>query len=251
MKIIKLIIFLAFLPILLNFDLLQFKAISQNAREHIKEGNKLYEKKNYNDAEIEYRKSLEKEPKSTRGKFNLGASLYKQNNFEDAATNYSTLSNSKMSNKNKAKVMHNLGNSLLQSKKYAESIEAYKQALKMNPEDYDTKYNLEYAKRMMISQQNQQQQQNKDKNQDNNKQQNQQNQDKNQNQDKTDDKQKQNKDNQDNRNQDNPNQQKQPKDNLTKESAEKMLQALNNDEKDLQKKLQKSKVDKKKYLKNW
>ncbi|MBK8414246.1 MAG: tetratricopeptide repeat protein [Bacteroidetes bacterium] len=60
--------------------------------------------------------------------------------------------------KEKASSYHNLGNSMVKAQKYAESIDAYKKALKLNPADNDTRYNLAYAQAMLRKQQEQQQQ---------------------------------------------------------------------------------------------
>lgn len=131
---------------------------SQDAKEHIRNGNKLYKDKKYNDAEIAYRKAAEIDPKLYQSIFNLGDALYKQENYENAAAEFINIIN-KTNDKNiKAKAYHNLGNSLLKSNKIQESIDAYKNALKLNPKDLDTKYNLEYAKRLLVQQQNQKKQ---------------------------------------------------------------------------------------------
>ncbi|MFH1936152.1 MAG: tetratricopeptide repeat protein [Bacteroidota bacterium] len=126
----------------------------------------------------------------------------------------------------KAEVLHNLGNSLLEAQQYEKSIEAYKQALLNNPHDLDSKYNLEYA-RMKLKQQQQQQQQN----QQNKDQQEKQDQEKKEEQD-----QQQNKEQQD--------QQKQPPkpDKISKEDAERMLEAMKNDEKKTMEKVKKQKA---------
>jgi len=68
-----------------------------------------------------------------------------------------------LSKEMKAKAYHNLGNSYMQQKEWGKSVDAYKDALKINPSDQDTKYNLAYAKKHLI-QQKQQQQKNKDQN---------------------------------------------------------------------------------------
>ena len=64
-----------------------------------------------------------------------------------------------------AAAYHNTGNALLSDKKIEESINAYKMALKNNPKDNDTRYNLAYAQ-MMLKKQQQNQDKNKDKNKD-------------------------------------------------------------------------------------
>ena len=133
-----------------------------------------------------------------------------------------------LSKDEKAKIYHNIGNSFLKSQKYKESIEAYKNALRNNPNDMDTKYNLIYAQKKLQQQQQQQQQ---DQNQDQNQNQDQ-DQQKNQDQDKKD----QNQD-QDKKDQDKEQQQQQQKPKISKEDAQRLLQALANDEKKTQKKV--------------
>jgi tetratricopeptide (TPR) repeat protein len=192
----------------------------------LRQGNKQYEKGEYKDAEISYRKSFETKNDYYKGYFNLGDALYKQEKYDEAANYFSKIVQSdNVDKKVKAEAYHNLGNCLLQQKKYQESIDAYKNSLKMKPEDKDTKYNLEYARKKIIQQQKQQQQ-------------NQQNQ--NQNQDKKDDKKDKNDKNDKNKDkQDQQQQQQQGK--VSKQDAERMLNALKNKEKQTQEKLDKVK----------
>ena len=160
--------------------------------------------------------------------------MYKQGKIEEAEKQFQSIASDKnMNDEQKAMLYHNYGNSLLKDQKYEESINAYKNSLKLNPKDNDTRYNLAYAK-ARLQQQQQQQQQNKDqqkddKNKDKKDQQQQQKQD--QQQEKKDqEKQEMNKKEQN---------QAQKKKDISKEDAEKILQALNNDEKNTQKKLTK------------
>ncbi len=245
---------------------------SQNENSLIREGNKLFEEKKYPEAEIEYRKSLEVAPKSFKGNFNLADALYEQKNYEEASKLFNDIASKNLSKKVKADAYHNLGNSLLDQQKIEESIEAYKNALRNNPKDKETKYNLEYAKQLLKKQQQQQDQnkdnkdqqdkdkqdENKDK-QDQNKDEKEQNQDKqDQNKDqqeKNEDKQDENKDkqeqNQDQQKQEQDKQDKQdqqkqqpkPKE-ISKKDAERMLQALKNGEKETLEKLKKAKAAK-------
>jgi len=159
-------------------------------------------------------------------------------------------------NDRKAKVYHNIGNSLLKSDKVEQSVEAYKTALKYNPNDNDTKYNLSYALELL---------KNKDKNQQNKNDQNKKDQDKqdkqNQNQDKNQDQQSQEQNKQDQQQsqpkdqeakQDNTKQQPQPKEEkISKEEAQRILDALKNNEKDLQKQIRKRSGQIKKTDKDW
>lgn len=186
----------------------------------LRQGNKQYEKGEYKDAEINYRKSFETKNDYYKGYFNLGDALYKQEKYDEAATFFNKIIQSdNVDKKVKAQAYHNLGNCLLQQKKYQESIDAYKNSLKIKPEDKDTKYNLEYARKKIIQQKNQQNQQNQNQNQDKNK-------------DDKKDKNDKNKDKQDK-------QQQQGK--VSKQDAERMLNALKNKEKQTQEKLDKEK----------
>lgn len=212
-------------------------AFAQQERKFIRKGNKLFEKEDYQQSEIQYRKAIDKDKNSYSGLFNIGDALYKQEKYEDATKQFSDLAEKQMSKEDKSKLNYNIGNSLLKNQKLQESIEAYKEALRNNPNDMDAKHNLVYAQRMMQQQQQQQQQdqQNKDD----------QNQD--QNKDQPQQQPKQDQQNQDQQQQ----QQQQPK--ISKEDAERLLQALANDEKKTQEKLkdEKAKAAKVRVVKEW
>ncbi|MFZ4399973.1 MAG: tetratricopeptide repeat protein [Bacteroidales bacterium] len=211
---------------------------SQNEKKFIREGNKQYNQKNFNDAEVNYRKSLLKDSTYFKGRYNLANALYKQKNYDEATRIYSTIAEQEKDKKIKSKVYHNLGNSLLQKKEFEKSIDAYKQALKSNPKDSDTKYNLSYAMQMLKQQQNQQ---NKDKKDDKNKD--------NKNKEDNKDQKKDNQENKDNKQQEQQKQQKQVK----KEEAERMLEALKNDENKTMDKVKKQKAvgERVKIEKDW
>ena len=132
---------------------------AQSERSLVREGNQSYKKDKYSDAEVSYRKALEKNKESNQGVFNLGDALYKQERYGEAAEEYRKAAEKQTDPHEKASALHNLGNSFFKEKKYPESITAYKDALKLNPKDEDTKYNLEYAKLMIQLQQQQQQKQ--------------------------------------------------------------------------------------------
>ena len=139
---------------------------AQSTRSLINDGIDQYHQKKYSDAEVNFKKGLEKTPDSFQGNFNLGDAYYKQKRYDEALKQYQS-SLSKTNNDNlKSKAYHNIGNSLLESKKYKESIEAYKNSLKLNPNDNDTKYNLSYALSMLNNKQNQNDKNKNDKNKD-------------------------------------------------------------------------------------
>jgi len=198
---------------------------SQKDNKLIREGNELYKEGNYKDAEVNYRKALEINKESVKGKFNLGTSVYKQKNFNESSKIFEDLSTNLPDKHVKAEALHNLGNSLLESKQYEQSISAYKNSLLNDPSDKDTKYNLEYARMMLKNQQQQQQKQNQDK--------------------KDQDKKDQEKKDQQNKDQNKDQNKNQPQDQnkkISKEDAERMLEALKNDEKKTMAKIKKEKA---------
>jgi len=231
---------------------------AQNERKFIRQGNKYFEEATkdksridtvqFNKAEIEYRKALDKKPDDPKWDFNLADALYKQMKFEQSAEKFKDISEKTSNKMEKSRALHNLGNSLLMNKKLDESIAAYKEALRNNPEDLETKYNLLYAMNMKKKQQDQKKKddQKKDKNKDKNKDQKK---DKDKNKDQKDkDQQKQNQD----QKQDQKQQPQQSK--ISKQNAEQMLQALENSEKKTQekvKKIQALKAQSKNVEKDW
>ena len=193
---------------------------NKEERQLIKEGNKLFEKGNYQEAEIMYNKATQVNPNSPAANYNLALSLAKQIKTSDndsikndmtahALSLFELVPTLTKDSTLIAMAFHNMGNLSYENEAYKEAVDAYKQSLRHNPNDNDTRYNLRMAQLKLKEQQQQQQQQ--DKNQQNQDQQDQdkQNQDK-QNQDQQNqDKQDQDKQNQDKQNQDKQNQDKQ------------------------------------------
>ncbi len=231
--------------------------VAQSENKFIRRGNNAFEEGNFQRAEIDYRKALEKNSSSTKGEFNLGGAMYKQESFEEAAKTFESLAGEQLTPVQKAASYHNLGNSLMNLQQLEPAIEAYKNALRQNPKDVESRYNLEYAKRMLQQQQQQQQKQDKDQDQDQDQKdkkdqedkQDKQDQKDKQDQEKKDEEQKQDQQQQKDQNKDNQDQQKQqqqqPKQ-ISKEDAERMLQALKENEK---KTLEKIKLEKLKSAK--
>ncbi len=247
---------------------------AQVDRKEVRKGNRVFEKENYKEAEVEYRKALIKDSLSVAANYNLGNTLYRMDDAANAEKNYSTAADSvgkipleidwkegmvKNRNSAPADVYHNLGNSYLAQKKYSEAVQAYKEALKRNPSDMDTKTNLAYAQKKLEDQQN-----NQNQNQDQNQNQQDQNQDQNQDNKNNEDN-KENQDNKDNKeNQDNKDQNKDNGQNkkdgqgappkITPQAAEQMLQAMQEKENQTQDKVNKEKVKalkSKQKEKNW
>lgn len=245
-KLLKLVPVARALPLLLF--LLVGVASGQTVRSHVKSGNEAYEKNKFTDAEIEYKKALEKEPTSKEAQFDLGNAYYKQQRFDEALRAHSNSVAASQDPTEQAMALHNIGNSLFKTNKLPESIEAYKQALKLNPNDDDTRYNYQLAKERLKQNQNQQNKNNKqqnDKQQEDKKDQQQQQKD----QQKNQEQQKQNQE----AKQDQTKQQQaqQQKNQMPKEQADRILEALRNNEKEIQKHLRKREGARIKVEKDW
>jgi len=200
-------------------------AYGQNDRKVIRDGVRAYENEEFAEAEVQFRKAENINQESYEAEFNTGTALYAQEKYEETVKQYQSMLEQTDDAGKTAQIWHNIGNSLLEARQYAPSIEVYKNSLRLNPNDEDTRYNLAYAKQKLKEQQEQEQQQNQDKDQDK---------DKDQEQDKNQDQQEQDK------NQDQQEQQPVPRE-ISKEDAERMLKAIQQQEKDV-----KEKVDKKK-----
>jgi tetratricopeptide (TPR) repeat protein len=232
--------------IILFFTSFSVTAFGQNERKHVRSGNKLFldavkdttkiDSAKFVEAETEYRKALNKKPNDLQWNFNLADAIYKQKRFDEAAGKFGDLAEKMTTPEEKARALHNMGNSELMNGKIDESIESYKEALRQNPGDLDTKYNLAYAQLLKKKQEEEQQKQ--DQNKDQNKDQDKQDQNKDQQDQNKDQQDKQNQDqNKDQQNQDQQQQQQQNK--ISKENAEQLLQVLQNDEKKIQDKVKK------------
>ena len=201
-------------------------------RDYIHKGNRLFNDSVFVDAEVNYRKALEVNPKSAVSMYNLGNTLSQQQKFQEAMEQYDSASKIEKDKMKLAHIYHNMGVLFQAGKDYAKAVDAYKMSLRNNPADHETRYNLALAQKMLKDQQNQQDQ---DQNQDQNKDQ----------QQKQDQKQDQNKDKQNDQKKDDQKDQQQPpkpekQDNqMSKENAEQLLNSVMQDEKDVQDKVKK------------
>lgn len=199
-------------------------------RDYIRKGNRLFNDSVFVDAEVNYRKALEVDPKSTVSMYNLGNTLSQQQKFKDAMEQYVAAGKIEKDKMKLAHIYHNMGVLFQAGKDYGQAVEAYKMSLRNNPKDDETRYNLALAQKMLKDQQ--QNQQNQDQNQDQNK-------------DEQEKKQDQQKDQNKQNDQKKDDQQQQPpkpekKDNeMSKENAEQLLNSVMQDEKDTQDKVKK------------
>ena len=204
--------------------------------DHIRNGNKLYADSLFEKAEIEYRKALELNPTSVDAMYNLGNALFCQatkseEKGNEALKQYATAAKLETDKSKLAQIYHNLGTLLYSAQQYPQSVEAYKESLRNNPYDHETRYNL--AKAMhMNKQQQQEQQEQQQENQEEQKQEQQQNQEEQQ------QKQQQQEQQQEQQNQEQQQEQEQ-QEQISKENAEQILNALMQDEKDIQEKQKK------------
>lgn len=208
-------------------------------RDYLRSGNKLYKDSLFVKAEIDYRKALEVNPKSSAAMYNLGNALLMQQKAQEAMEQYQAASRLEKDKAKLAQIYHNMGVILQSSKKLPECIEAYKESLRNNPHDNETRYNLALAQKQL---KDQQQNQNQDKQQE-------------QKQDQKQDEQQQNKDQQDQDKKDqqqNNQQQQQNQNEMSKENAEQLLNAAMQDEKNVQDKVKKQiQIQGKKLDKDW
>ena len=207
---------------------------SQNERKVIRQGVKQYQDGKFSQAEVQFRKAQDLEKYSFEAAFNTGAAMYGQEKFQETYQHYETILANADDPGEMAHIWHNMGNSLLEAQQYPQSIEAYKNSLRINPHDQDTKYNLAYAKKKL------QEQQQQDQDQEQEQQEEQQNQDQDQEQEQQEEQQNQDQqEEQQNQEQQEP-EQANPQE-ISKEDAERMLDAIQQQEKEV-----KDKVDKKK-----
>jgi Ca-activated chloride channel homolog len=226
-------------------------SFAQNKKSFLRDGNELYNDSSYNDAEIQYRKSLEKDQDYFNASFNLADAVYKQERYEESSALFDALKDNAPTETDLAKVYHNLGNSLVQEQKLEEAIAAYKSALRINPNDKDTRYNLALTHQQ--KQQQEQEQENKEEDQENKDEQKEDKKGENKEKEKENKEQEQQEDNKEQQEEKQENQPEEKKEEMSKEDAEKMLEAIQQEEKELQEELQKKKVKGKrvKVLKDW
>jgi tetratricopeptide (TPR) repeat protein len=123
----------------------QLKA-EKNATNLVYEANELIEGDNYVEAEMEYRKAISEAPDKTVGSYNLGHSYFRKGSFDEALFRNQEAAKSAISKDEKHRAYHNIGNILMQNKLCKEAVEAFKDALRNNPNDEETRYNYALAK---------------------------------------------------------------------------------------------------------
>lgn len=206
---------------------------AQSDRQFIRSGNKLYRSQNYAKAEAEYRKAIAQNSNNAQALYNLGCALMMQQKDSAAIIQYENAGKLETSKSRKAKVYHNIGVICQNHQMYGEAIEAYKESLRNNPHDNETRYNLALCKRQQKNQKQNGGEQKKDDDQDGK--------DKNK-------KDEQKKDQKEPQQQNNK-----PKDRMSKENAEQLLNAAMQQEKATLQRMKKAMQQprSKKLKKNW
>ena len=212
-------------------------AFSQTDRDYIRRGNRLMRDSVYDKAQVEYQKAIERDNTNPISHYNLGNALLYQNKAEDAMKEYETAARLEKDKTRLAQIYHNMGVVLQSAKQFDKAVACYRNSLRNDPTNDETRYNYALAlfqlKKNQGGQDNQDQQKD-DKGQDEKKEQEQQQQK--QEQDKKDEQQ----------------QQPQPEQ-MSRENAEQMLNAAMQDEKATQEKIQKAqqKRQQKQLQKQW
>ena len=193
--------------------------------------------KNYNDAEVEYRKAISTNKNQNKASHNLGNLLFENQNYDEAIQEYFKTQKNSEIDLEKHSAFHNLGNSYMKKKDYAQAVEAYKNALRNNSADDETRYNYALAKKFLEGdkRQNSENSENsEEEKQDQSEDQNE-NQDENQNSDQNSESEKEKPKDQDDK------EEQEQGGGLSKQQMENLLEAVNNIEKDLNEKLKSGK----------
>ena len=224
---------LLFITLTLTSYIFPLTSTAQTDRQYVRQGNKQFEAGDYANAEVSYRKAVEKNPRNPQAAYNLGNALMAQKKDSAAIEQFQSAARMETNPLRKYQSFHNIGVICQTHKMYGEAIEAYKSALRLNPNDDETRYNL-----VLCKHQKQKQDQNK---------QNQQNQDQQKKDDKKDEqKQDQNKDEQKQK-------QQEQKPQMSKDNAEQLLNAAMQQEKQTQDRLKKAQQQpqRRNIQKNW
>lgn len=125
-------------------------AQSMPERSLVRKGNRQYNKGNYEQAISRYEQALQAVAGQFEATYDLGNALYKAERFDRAEqTMQQAAADSLRTDDERAEAFYNLGNAQFKQQKYKEALESYKQSLRLNPSDMETKYNYAYTKRLI------------------------------------------------------------------------------------------------------
>jgi len=117
------------------------------------EGNKALSNEQFVEAEINYRKAISKSDQNVAAPYNLGNAYYNEETYGEAFGRFKKAGELATDKKSKHQAYHNMGNVFMKRKEYEKAVEAYKEALRNNPTDDETRYNLALAKEMLKKEQ--------------------------------------------------------------------------------------------------
>ncbi len=203
-----------------------FPAYGQKTvRENLRRGNKQFRDSAFEAAETYYRKVVDASPQSMEGHYNLAGSLMFQNKAQESMQELETASKMTEDKDELHKIYHNAGVLLQSAKEYKKAIEAYKESLRNDPKDDETRYNLALCQKLLKDQEQQQQDQQQEQQEQQQQQQQQQQQ---------------------------PQPEQQDDEQMSQDNAEQLLRSVMQDEKDVQDKVKKQQVLKGRQLdKDW
>lgn len=156
---------LVYIFILIGFSVFAQEELKPQDQKYIYEGNQELKNNDFVNAEAAYRNAISENPTNAVSKFNLGNAYFKNKKSNEALVRYNQAQKVATTKPEKHKAFHNMGNSFMQQKKYDNAIEAYKNALRNNPKDNESRYNLALAKKKK-EEQDKQDEKDKDKNKD-------------------------------------------------------------------------------------
>lgn len=215
-------------------------AFSQKAvRDSLRVGNEAYRQKQYTAAESKYKAAMNMNPMEKMAVYNLGNTYFKQGKWDESIKEYENYLNMEMENAaDRGAALHNMGNAYLKKKDLKKALEVYKEALRNNPSDDQTRYNLAVVQKILQDQdkkKNQDQDKDKKNQQDDKKKQDQKDQNKPQDQDKDKDK-------------DKPKPKEPDQNQMSSDNIEQILKSLEQEEKATQQRVQDRKNNANKIL---
>lgn len=206
--------------IIIPFILLSYIVSAQGVNNFIAKGNDLYKKGDYKQAQVEYEKALQADKANRSAQFNDGNALQKMGNYADAGKLFQSVLENTKDPSLQSKSSYNKGVAEVKQQQLQEAVNSFKQSLRLNPADEESRENLQKALNELKKQQ--------EKNKDNKKQDNK----------------------QDKKKQDNKSQQPKPESKISKQQAENLLNQLRQEEKQLQD-YQKQKIKQQNPEKDW
>jgi tetratricopeptide (TPR) repeat protein len=160
----QIIIYILLLTTVFSYAQEEDKALelaTKKANDLVYKANDLASNDDFISAEMEYRKALSQKPTSVAGTYNLAHSYYKEGNYEEALYRNKQAAKNATDKVEKHRAYHNIGNILMQNNECKQAVEAYKNALRNDPTDDESRYNLGLAKECAKKQEQEQEQDDK------------------------------------------------------------------------------------------